>query len=205
MLVTLRQIVQEVSAATHLDDVLDIIAHRVKEALSIDACAVYLSDAERNQYVLMAADGFHQASIGQVRILAAALAERVDFLSIGTNDLTQYMLAVDRNNAQVVTPYDSLHPAILNAIHHVIKEAHLRGKPVSVCGEMAGDPAGALLLLGMGVDALSMSAASFARVKLVIRSFTQQRARSLLDEALGMEDGFAIHRLLNGALEGVGV
>ena len=92
--------------------------------------------------------------------LAAALAERVDFLSIGTNDLTQYMLAVDRNNAQVVTPYDSLHPAVLNAIHHVIKEAHLRGKPVSVCGEMAGDPAGALLLLGMGVDALSMSPAS---------------------------------------------
>ena len=137
--------------------------------------------------------------------LVAALADRVDFLSIGTNDLTQYMLAVDRNNAQVVTPYDSLHPAVLNAIHHVIKEAHLRGKPVSVCGELAGDPAGALLLLGMGVDALSMSPASLARVKLVIRSFTLQRARSLLDEARGMEDGFAIHRLLNGALEEVGV
>lgn len=137
--------------------------------------------------------------------LAAALVERVDFLSIGTNDLTQYMLAVDRNNAQVVTPYDSLHPAVLNAVHHVIKEAHLRGKPVSVCGEMAGDPAGALLLLGMGVDDLSMSPASLAHVKLVIRSFTLQRARSLLDEALGMEDGFAIHRLLNGALEEVGI
>jgi phosphotransferase system enzyme I (PtsP) len=137
--------------------------------------------------------------------LAGALAERADFLSIGSNDLAQYMLAVDRNNAQVVTPYDSLHPAVLDAIHHVIKAAHLRAKPVSVCGEMAGDPAGALLLLGMGVDALSMSATSFARVKLVIRSFTQQHARSLLDEALGMEDGFAIHRLLNGAIEGVGV
>jgi phosphotransferase system enzyme I (PtsP) len=137
--------------------------------------------------------------------LADALAERVDFLSIGTNDLTQYMLAVDRNNAQVVTPYDSLHPSVLNAIHHVIKAAHRRDKPVSVCGEMAGDPAGALLLLGMGVDALSMSAASLARVKLVIRSFTLQRARSLLDEALGMEDGFAIHRLLSGALEEVGI
>ena len=133
--------------------------------------------------------------------LTGALAERVDFLSIGTNDLTQYMLAVDRNNAQVVTPYDSLHPAVLNAIHHVIKEAHLRGKPVSVCGEMAGDPAGALLLLGMGVDSLSMSPGHLAQVKLVVRSVTLQRARSLLDRALGMEDGFAIHRLLNGALE----
>jgi phosphotransferase system enzyme I (PtsP) len=137
--------------------------------------------------------------------LAAALAQRVDFLSIGTNDLTQYMLAVDRNNAQVVTPYDMLHPAVLNAIRYAIKEAHLRDKPVSVCGEMAGDPAGALLLLGMGVDALSMSPASLARVKLVIRSFTLQRARSLLGEALRMEDGFVIHRLLNGALEEVGI
>jgi phosphotransferase system, enzyme I, PtsP len=137
--------------------------------------------------------------------LAGALAQRVDFLSIGTNDLTQYLLAVDRNNAQVVTPYDSLHPAVLNAIHYAIKEAQLRGKPISVCGELAGDPAGALLLLGMGVDALSMSAASLAQVKLVIRSFTLQRARSLLDEARGMEDGFSIHRLLNGALEEAGV
>jgi len=137
--------------------------------------------------------------------LVSALAERVDYLSVGTNDLTQYLLAIDRNNAQVTTPYDSLHPAVLNAIHHVIKGAHLRGKPVSVCGELAGDPAGALLLLGMGVDALSMSPASLARVKLVIRSFTLQRARSLLDEAFEMEDGFSIHRLLNGALEEAGV
>jgi phosphotransferase system, enzyme I, PtsP len=137
--------------------------------------------------------------------LAAALAERVDFLSVGTNDLTQYLLAIDRNNAQVTTPYDGLHPAVLNAIHHVIKAAHLHGKPVSVCGELAGDPVGALLLLGMGVDALSMSPAGLARVKLVIRSFTLQRARSLLDEALEIEDGFAIHRLLNGALEETGV
>jgi len=137
--------------------------------------------------------------------LATALAERVDFLSVGTNDLTQYMLAVDRNNTQVTTPYDSLHPAVLYAIDHVVKAAHLRGKPVSVCGEMAGDPAGALLLLGMGVDALSMNPASLSRVKLAIRSFTVQRARALLGAALSMEDGFAIHRLLNGALEEAGV
>lgn len=137
--------------------------------------------------------------------LATTLAQRVDFLSIGTNDLAQYMLAVDRNNAQVVTPYDSLHPAVLNAIYYAIKEAHLCGKPVSVCGEMAGDPAGALLLLGMGVDDLSMSPASLASIKLVVRSFTLQWARSLLGEALRMEDGFAIHCLLNGALGEVGV
>ncbi|HEX6005655.1 MAG TPA: phosphoenolpyruvate--protein phosphotransferase [Burkholderiales bacterium] len=137
--------------------------------------------------------------------LTSALAERADFFSIGTNDLTQYMLAADRNNAQVTTPYDSLHPAILDAIGHVIEAAHLKGKPVSVCGEMAGDPAGALLLLGMGVDALSMSPMSVPRVKLTIRSFTLQRARALADVARSKEDGFAIHRLLNGALEETGV
>jgi phosphotransferase system enzyme I (PtsP) len=98
--------------------------------------------------------------------LADILIQRLDFLSIGTNDLTQYMLAVDRNNAQVVTPYDGLHPAVLNAIHHVIEAAHRHGKPVNVCGEMAGDPAGALLLVGMGVDTLSMSPALLAQVKL---------------------------------------
>jgi phosphotransferase system enzyme I (PtsP) len=137
--------------------------------------------------------------------LAAALADRVDYLSIGTNDLTQYMLAVDRNNAQVVTPYDSLYPAVLNAIHYVIREAHRRDKPVSVCGEIAGDPVGALLLLGMGVDTLSMSASNLARVKLVIRTFSQQQARHLLDEALEMEDGIDIHRRMSGALTEMGV
>lgn len=133
--------------------------------------------------------------------LAEIFIRRVDFLSIGTNDLTQYMLAVDRNNAQVVTPYDGLHPAVLNAIHRVIEAAHRQGKPVSVCGEMAGDPAGALLLLGMGADTLSMSPALLAEVKLAIRCFTHGRARALADTALGMDDGFSIHRLMNGALE----
>jgi phosphotransferase system enzyme I (PtsP) len=137
--------------------------------------------------------------------LTAALAKRVDFLSVGTNDLTQYMLAVDRNNAEVTTPYDSMHPAVLTAIDQVVKAAHARQKTVSVCGEMAGDPAGALLLLGMGVDALSMSPASLARVKSAIRSFTSQRAREILDAALCMEDGFAIHRLVNGSLKEAGL
>jgi phosphotransferase system enzyme I (PtsP) len=82
--------------------------------------------------------------------LASTLAERVDFLSVGTNDLTRYLHAIDRNNARVTTPYDGLHTAVLNAINHVIKAAHLRGKPVCVCGELADDPAGVLLLLGMG-------------------------------------------------------
>ena len=125
----------------------------------------------------------------------------MDFLSIGTNDLAQYVLAADRNNAQVATPHDSLHPAVLDAIQRSVQGAHGQGKPISVCGELAGEPAGALALLGMGVDGLSMSPARLAQVKLVIRSFTRERARALLHTALGMEDAFAVHRLLNGALE----
>lgn len=137
--------------------------------------------------------------------LTKALAARVDFLSIGTNDLTQYILAADRTNARVMTANDTLHPAVLNAISMIICDAHAQNTPVSVCGEMAGDAAGALVLLGMGVDALSMSPASFARVKLVIRACTLKRARVLADQALGQEDERQVRGLLNDALEGAGI
>ena len=137
--------------------------------------------------------------------LVAALAKRVDFIAVGTNDLTQYLLAVDRNNAEVASLYDSLHPAILSAVRQVIDGAHQQGKPVSVCGEMASDLAGALLLLGMGIDALSVYPASLPRVKWALRRFTQLQARTLLEEALGMEDEGAVHDLLNGALEAAGL
>ena len=137
--------------------------------------------------------------------LTRALAARVDNLSVGTNDLAQYILAADRTNARVTTPNDTLHPAVLNAIDMIIRDAHAQSTPVSVCGEMAGDPAGALVLLGMGVDALSMSPASFGRVKLVIRAFTSKRARALADEALEQEDERQVRGLLNNVLEGAGI
>lgn len=134
-----------------------------------------------------------------------ALARRVEFLSVGTNDLTQYLLAVDRNNERVAKLYDGLHPAVLHALMQVVEGAHRHGKPVSVCGEMAGDPAAVLLLLGMGIDSLSMSVASLPRVKWVIRSITRELARSLLDQALEMEHPAAIRALLNAALEKAGL
>jgi len=134
-----------------------------------------------------------------------AMAQRVDFFSIGTNDLTQYLLAVDRNNAQVAGLYDALHPAVLRAIHQVTREAHALGRPVSVCGELAGDPAAALLLLGMGVDSLSMSSASLLRVKWAIRSFSQVQMRALLEEIQSLEDGKAVRALLHRSLEDAGL
>lgn len=123
-------------------------------------------------------------------------ARHVDFLSIGSNDLTQYLLAVDRNNERVGKLYDSLHPAVLSAILHVIQGAHIHNKPVSICGELAGNPVGALLLLGMGMQSLSMSAGSLLRVKKVIRSFSREHATDIMSRALIMEDGSQVSQML---------
>jgi phosphotransferase system enzyme I (PtsP) len=128
------------------------------------------------------------ASVYQAR----ALAQRVDFLSVGTNDLTQYLLAVDRNNPQVADLYNALHPAVLHALLHVVEQAHAEGKPVSVCGEMAGDPASALLLMAMGYDSLSMSASNLLRVKAAIRKVSMSFLRRLLNEVLAMDNGEVI-------------
>ncbi|RMD80391.1 MAG: phosphoenolpyruvate-protein phosphotransferase PtsP, partial [Gammaproteobacteria bacterium] len=136
---------------------------------------------------------------------AEALARRVDFLSVGSNDLTQYLLAVDRNNARVAGLYDCLHPAVLRAVAQVVEGGHRQGREVGVCGEMAGDPAATVLLLGMGVDHLSMSVASLPRVKAAIRAVPRARARALLEEALGLEDPAQVRARVEAALEEAGV
>jgi phosphotransferase system enzyme I (PtsP) len=133
------------------------------------------------------------------------LARRVDFLSVGTNDLTQYLLAVDRNNPFVAEIYDDLHPAVLRALVQVIDGAKEYGRPVSVCGEMAGNPLACVLLLGMGVDSLSMSAGSLLKVKWVIRSFSRSWAKQLLRNVLRMENPKEVRNFLTGALEDMGL
>ena len=106
---------------------------------------------------------------------ARVLASRVDFLSVGSNDLTQYLLAVDRNNPRVAGLYDSLHPAVLRALMQVVEGGHSEGIPVTICGEMASEPVAVILLLAMGFDALSMNSSSLPRVKWVIRRFTMAK------------------------------
>ena len=110
---------------------------------------------------------------------AEVLAKRVDFLSIGTNDLAQYILAVDRDNARVANHYDTLHPAVISAIHQVVQSVRRQGKQVGVCGEMASDPAAVLLLLAMGIDHMSTSFSRLLAIKRVIRSFTSAAGRSV--------------------------
>ncbi|MCK7579261.1 MAG: phosphoenolpyruvate--protein phosphotransferase [Chromatiales bacterium] len=133
------------------------------------------------------------------------LAQRVDFFSIGTNDLTQYLLAANRNNARVASLCDSLNPAVIRVISEIIQGAYRCARPVGICGEMAGDPAAVIVLLGMGVATLSMASPSLPRVKWVIRSFTRWRARELLDEALLMEDAVQVRKMLNNELEQAGL
>jgi phosphotransferase system enzyme I (PtsP) len=134
-----------------------------------------------------------------------ALARRVDFISVGTNDLTQYLLAVDRNNPHVADLYDALHPAVLRALIQIVEGARVYQREVSVCGEMAGNPATAVLLLGMGVNSLSMNAGSLLRVKWVIRSISSSRARELLLASLRCERAYEIKALLGRALEDMGL
>ena len=136
---------------------------------------------------------------------ATQLAQRVDFLSVGTNDLTQYTLAVDRDNARVAGLYDNLHPAMLKTIAHIVENGHQSGRPVNLCGEMAADPGAAVLLLGMGVDSLSASAISVPRVKWAIRSFTLAEARELARQALELDTVRQIRRLINDALRRAGL
>ncbi|TDG15554.1 phosphoenolpyruvate--protein phosphotransferase [Seongchinamella unica] len=127
---------------------------------------------------------------------ARALARRVDFLSVGSNDLTQYLLAVDRNNARVADLYHSLHPAVLGALQQVAEAARAEGKKVGICGELAGDPEGAVLLLAMGYDMLSMNATSLPKVKRALRNVSLVEARALLEEVMQHEYPGAIHARL---------
>jgi len=119
----------------------------------------------------------------------------VDFVSIGTNDLTQYLLAVDRNNENVAELYSSLHPAVLKAMCQIVQGAEVSDTPVSVCGELAGDPLGVMALLGMGIDSLSMSVGSLLRAKKVIMSFSHAELTELLQQALALPDAFMIREM----------
>ncbi|VEA69755.1 Phosphoenolpyruvate-protein phosphotransferase [Serratia rubidaea] len=116
--------------------------------------------------------------------LIPQLAERVDFISVGTNDLTQYLLAVDRNNTRVASLYDSLHPSMLRVLQTIVEQGEAAGLQVSLCGELAGDPIGALLLVGMGYRHLSMNGRSVARIKYLLRHIELADAQRLTQQVL---------------------
>ena len=141
------------------------------------------------------------AAVYQIR----DLARQADFISVGSNDLTQYLLAVDRNNARVADLYDFLHPAVLHALKLVVEGSHAEGKPVSICGEMAGDPAAAMLLMAMGFDSLSMNATNLPKVKWLLRQISLGKARELLAQVLQIDNPQVIHSALHLALRNLGL
>jgi len=157
-------------------------------------------------------EGFHveMPEVGVMIEVPAAvyqirdLAQRVDFLSVGSNDLTQYLLAVDRNNPRVADLYQAFHPGVLQALKRIVDEAHAEGKPVSVCGELAGNPMGAVLLMAMGYDILSMNATNLPKVKSVLRGISREWADTLLNEVITMESGEVIASTLQLMLEKAG-
>ena len=112
------------------------------------------------------------------------LAKRVDFISVGTNDLTQYILAVDRNNTRVANIYDSLHPAMLRALAMIAREAEIHGIDLRLCGEMAGDPMCVAILIGLGYRHLSMNGRSVARAKYLLRRIDYAEAENLAQRSL---------------------
>jgi phosphoenolpyruvate-protein phosphotransferase len=114
--------------------------------------------------------------------------KRIDFISIGSNDLSQYLLALDRNNAKVASRYDHIHPAVLHEINRIVGIARQQGLPLSLCGEMASDPLAVVLLLGMGIRTLSMSAAKLPRIKWLIRSISVAECEEILNTILGLDD-----------------
>ena len=133
------------------------------------------------------------------------LAPYVDFWSVGTNDLTQYLLAVDRNNARVADMYDGLHPAVLRALQQIVQTANQQAKPVSVCGELAGDPIGVLILLAMGYRRFSMNLNNIAKIKYLLRRVRTDALIPLLEQAIQLNDSVQIRKIFTSYLESLGL
>ncbi len=116
--------------------------------------------------------------------LVHLLAKEADFLSVGTNDLIQYTLAVDRNNEKVAAFFEPLHPAVLASLHQIIQAAHAAQKPVGICGEVAGDPQLVPLLIGLGIDQLSMIPSNIPVIKNLIRTLSYQKTQETVQKIL---------------------
>ena len=136
-------------------------------------------------------------------LIADSIIQEADFLAIGTNDLTMYTLAIDREDEQVANLFNPLHPAVLRLIQITLQAAQRGNKPVSICGEIAGDPRFAPLLIGLGVRELSMSSQNLPRVKQRIRALktgpATRRAMAILDQT----DEDQVQRLLDDFNEGL--
>ncbi|AIL69713.1 phosphoenolpyruvate--protein phosphotransferase [Vibrio vulnificus] len=172
-----------ISGVGELDDAIRLIQQAYHEVVLLD------------ERVVMPQIGV-MIEVPSMVYLIPSIAQRVDFVSVGTNDLTQYLLAVDRNNARVSDVYESLHPAVLQALQQIYQQCGQYHLPVCICGELAGDPFGALLLLGLGYRSLSMNTSNVARIKYLIRHSQLSDLQALSQQALSLSYGKDIHQLM---------
>lgn len=204
-LVQIRAMLKASEGLNNLRIMLPMVSNvsEVEEALHL-IHRVYHEVREEGYEVMMPPVGVMVEVPGAV-YQVKELANRVDFLSVGSNDLTQYLLAVDRNNPRVAGLYHSFHPAVLQALFKVVCDAHAVGKQVSICGELAGEPGGALLLMAMGYDALSMNAANLPKVKSVIRRVSLAWAQDLLRRVISLDSPQVVKATIDLALKEIGV
>jgi phosphotransferase system enzyme I (PtsP) len=160
-----------ISSTTELDDALALINQAYVEVVKLDPRVV------RPDVGIM-------VEVPSMLYLLPLITDKIDFVSVGTNDLTQYLLAVDRNNARVADVYQSMHPAVISALKQIQQICAEHNVPVCVCGELAGDPLGALLLVGLGYRTLSMNTSNVAKVKHLIRHAQRSELIQLANQAL---------------------
>jgi multiphosphoryl transfer protein len=134
--------------------------------------------------------------IPSAALLAPVLAKEVDFFSIGTNDLTQYTLAAERGNPALSHLADGLHPSVLRLIGEVASASHAAGKWTGICGELGGDPEATAILVGLGVDELSLNPAGIPRIKAILRDMTMDQARALAERALRCQTSAEVRQLV---------
>ena len=184
----LRIMLPMISSVPELDRALELIDRAYEELLQEEGYCIQRPEVGAMIEV--------PAAVYQVK----ELGRRVNFLSVGTNDLTQYLLAVDRNNPRVANLYHSLHPSVLRALKIIYEQATSVNCQISVCGEVAGDPLGAVVLLGLGYENLSMSANGLLKVKSMLNQVSREEARTLSRRALRMPDAASVSVFLSDAL-----
>ena len=173
---------------------------RITSSHSCSALRAMVDQAARKAGIADAVQVGVMVETPAAALLADQLAAEADFLSIGTNDLTQYALAADRGNPATAAMIDALHPAVLRLIAHCTAGAAAHGCPVGVCGSAAGDLLAVPLLIGLGVGELSVTVGRIAAVKALLRTVTLVEARALAQAALAADSAAAVRALVRAEL-----
>ena len=181
-----------ISSTTELDDSLKLIHQAYKEAVKLEPS------------IVMPEIGI-MVEVPSMLYLLPLIADKIDFVSVGTNDLTQYLLAVDRNNSRVADVYESMHPSVVMALKQIQQICTTHNIPVCVCGELAGDPIGSMLLIGLGYTTLSMNTSNVAKVKYLVRHAKMSQLVELADKALMQPYGKDIYNMMLGYIEEQGL